>query len=162
MLPASKTQRHTKITTKDETTQSARPMQFQPGGEAEFQFSSSQLWASFGYLWTNLGLLIPNKHHFEILWIYLSACRREGMLAVHSIVATEVVTSIPWGAGEKANEACEQIGLAPLWRNWLSNIGVSANGGTPKSSILIGFPYKPYKPSILGYPHGPWLWKIST
>ena len=35
-----------------------------------------------------------------------------------------------------------------------TQMGVSINGGTPKSSILIGFSH--YKPSIVGYPH---LWK---
>ena len=54
------------------TTQCARPMQFQPSGEAESQSHTISL-DSFGQLWANLGPWIPNKHHF---WIYL--CSMQG------------------------------------------------------------------------------------
>ena len=39
-----------------------------------------------------------------------------------------------------------------IWKGNLCNMGVSKNGGTPKSSILIGIRDSHYKPSILGTP----------
>ena len=51
--------------------------------------------------------------------------------------------------GESIRVTFEEAGLGIT-----VHMGVSENGGTPKSSILIGFFH--YKPSILGYPY---FWK---
>jgi len=51
--------------------------------------------------------------------------------------------------GESIQVTFEEAGLGIT-----VHMGVSENGGTPKSSILIGFFH--YKPSILGYPY---FWK---
>ena len=44
-----------------------------------------------------------------------------------------------------------------IWKRCAKDMGVSKNRGNPKSSILIGFSFINYKPSILGYHWVP-LW----
>ena len=57
---------------------------------------------------------------------------------------------------EQVSKGVEKTSKLDMIRG-ISDMGVSKNNGTPKSSILIGFSMVfHYKPSILGYPY---FWK---